>query len=292
MPSLTRPFVASFVGVALCVFGAGAFAAEVAPAAPVQPTAVAAPAVVAPAVVAPAASVPAASVPEAKVVDKAEAKPAPAKPEAAQAEAKPEAAKTEAKAEEKKPKSWVILSERVSVGSLGKDLVAEYGVQAEVTSRHFGVSVFWANFQPYPDKVGFCQSFGFAFHYYPFAAGPGGEKGLYVGPGFHMLHFKKQPDPVKYNFLDYATRGDLGALSAGHYPVRSFSEWGLTTKYKTGYGKDYDLLGPVVRVGYRYKISYFSFGAELSTGWMFSDQPARKSSAWFFVFTPSIGFVW
>ena len=160
--------------------------------------------------------------------------------------------------------SMVLITDRLSIGMLGADMVAEYGIQGEIMSKHFGVTARWAVFQPYPDKVGFCYDFGFAFHYYPFANGP---SGLYVGPGFMLMHMFRNPDPIP------------DALA--------------THEIHTGYGEAFDFLTPIAEVGYRHRFPfYLTLGAELTAGYAFSDRTSQWDSGFYWTINPQVGLSW
>ncbi len=165
----------------------------------------------------------------------------------------------------------IVITDRVSIGTLGKDLIAEYGFQIELTSPHFGIVGRWAYLQNYPTTIGFSYDLGFAFHYYPFGEGP---SGLYVGPGFNLIHMFRNPDPLPAMVVPKEIE----------YLVRF---------YRTGYGHSFDFMTPILEVGYRYRFPfYLTLGVELTAGYAFSDQPRQWESNFFWVFNPQIGFSW
>ena len=217
------------------------------------------------------------------------AEPAPSETPAAEPEPAPAAEPapaTEQKAAEEKPadkaqnpaesagltgESMVCLTDRVSFGTLGMEFITEYGLQAEVMAKHFGILARWAVFMNQPDTWGFSYDFGFAFHYYPFGDGP---SGLYVGPGFTLIHIFRNPDPMR-------------ALVVPE-EISKVVEFD-----RSGYGHQFDLLTPTVEIGYRHRFPfYLTLGAELTLGYAFSDQPSRRSSDFFWVFNPQIGVAW
>lgn len=314
MNSVVRHVAA--VGVFLSVAGLGAWtlAAETAPAPAPAPAPAASPvgvstenaaakaAVSAPVPLAAPAVVPATAPAPAVTPAPAPAKAAPAPAAKPDEKAAPKQEVSQEKAPAKQ-KAWLIISDRMSIGSLGPDMATEYGVQAEMTSRHFGITAHWAYFQPYPrlghslpSTVGFSQSFGFAFHYYAlanvFPESQQGPNGFYFGPGLNILHMQKQGDPVTKGFISYALRGNAEKLAEKHYPKRSWEEWGLTKFDRTGYGRNFDLYGPILEIGYRHYWGHVSLGVETTLGYMFTDELSYWDSGFFFMFTPQVGFVW
>ncbi len=171
-------------------------------------------------------------------------------------------------------KSMVLISERSAVGLLGKDLLLEVGIQAEIAAPHFGVTAWWAWYQPFPDDVGFCYGLGFAFHWYPLGDGPGS---LYFGPGFFFIHMHRDPDPIP----------------AAMASTEVVDEWGLVKFNESGDGKDFDLLVPMLEVGYRYRFPfYLTLGVSLSVGYAVSDQRQYHGDAIYASLMPHLGFSW
>jgi|GEM_PF-3768706 len=177
---------------------------------------------------------------------------------------------------EVKQKSTWTLVDRISVGVLGSDMAAEYGFQAEWSAPHFGVSFFWANMQPYPDKTDFNWDLGWVFHYYPLGHGPGS---LYVGPGFCLVHLERDRDPFRL-------------LVADPIAVKS----GMA-RFEGRQRQKFELIGPIAEIGYRHTfLLYKSFGITLGIGaaggYLFSDQVRYYSNSAYFAVTPQFGFSW
>ena len=162
--------------------------------------------------------------------------------------------------------SMVYIADKIATGMLGGDFFAEYGVQAEIMSKWFGVGGRFAVFQIYPDEYGFCYDMGFVFHYYPFGDGP---SGLYVGPGFMYIHMKQNPDPVE------------PALNDSKHEI------------PRGYGAEWDYMTPFAEVGYRHRFDfYLTLGVEGSIGAAVIDQQDKGDTGVYWSVTPTVGVAW
>lgn len=198
-------------------------------------------------------------------------------------------------------KARVYFGPRVAVGMLGSDMVAEYGAQIEVTSKHFGLKAYFANFQPYPDTVDFCYDFGFAFHYYHFGNGP---SGLYFGPGFTFMQMFQDGDPMRGVEAELRKQSVLDNLEANppadgvRLPPADPTENGLIVNHRTGYGRQFNLLTPTFDLGFRHSwpehesIVYFTAGIELTVGYAISDQANYWDSGFIWMLNPQLGATW
>ena len=183
-----------------------------------------------------------------------------------------ETAPVEAEQATKAPKSRITIQDRVSIGLIGSDLAFEFGFQAEWAAPHFGVSFFWANYQPVPNTINFSWDLGWVFHYYPLGGGPGN---LYVGPGFMLMHIEKDPDPLRQLVVP-----------------KDLVDMGLVL-YEDRQRQKFDLLGPIVEIGYRYRFDiYLTLGISTTVGYLFSDQRRYHGDSFYLVATPQVGFSW
>ena len=215
-------------------------------------------------------------------------------------------AETEDSKEDEKPAMlagsyMVIITDRVSVGMLGSDLLVEYGVQVEAASEWLGIVARFAKFQPYPDKVGFSWDFAFAFHYYPFGDGP---TGLYAGPGFMFAQMFKNPDPMR-NLRTIMRKGHvrdrldtMDIPDDARKPPMDVTDMRMVVNFPSGFGHQYNLLTPILEVGYRHRWPeyespvYFALGIELTLGYAVSDQINRHDSEFIFTVNPQVGLTW
>jgi|GEM_PF-5899617 len=211
--------------------------------------------------------------------------------------------KAEVKEEEKEKgiKAMVLVTTRTSVGMLGKDMIAEYGVQVEIAAKHFGIKAHFAKFQPYPDNVNFCFDVGFSFHYYYFGDGP---SGLYVGPGFTFMQMFQHPDPmrgIQAELRKRLVRENLAANPSpdgARLPPMDPVDSGMIVNQRTGWGHQFNLMTPVIDLGYRHRWPeyespvYFTLGIELTVGYAVSDQANHWDSGFLWTLNPQAGLTW
>ncbi len=177
--------------------------------------------------------------------------------------------------------STISVMNRITFGMIGPKKIANFGVQAELASKKFGINARWAALQTIPNNIGFSFDFGFVFHYYPFGDAP---SGLYVGPGLQIIHIFKNPDPLRE-----------------HLVPKEMLPYNVLVFNRSGYGHAVDLITPVVEVGYRHKWAmnpkaknpaYFLLGGELTLGAAVSDQIAYWGTGFYWTVCPYLGFAW
>jgi hypothetical protein len=195
----------------------------------------------------------------------------------------------------------VTLTNRIGFGVVGTTMFAEYGVQAEIASKHFGVKMHWANWRPVDNDVSFSYSLGFGFHYYVFGDGP---NGLYAGPAFQFTNISQNPDPMRLADTILRKRHVLENLAANppaegvRLPPADPTEFGMIINHRTGVGRQFNLLTPMVEVGYRHSWPerespvYFTMGIELMLGYAVSDVSNYWDSGFTCTLNPQLGITW
>lgn len=195
----------------------------------------------------------------------------------------------------------VTLTNRTSFGMVGPTMFFEYGLQAEIASRHFGVKLHWAYWDPIESLVGLSYSLGFGFHYYPFGAGP---NGLYVGPGFQFTNISRNPDPMREaqrvlrNRLVQENLAKNPPADEARAPFADPVDFGMIINHRTGVGRQFNLLTPMVEVGYRHSWperespAYFTLGIEAMLGYALSDLVNYWDSGFTFTLSPQMGITW
>lgn len=195
----------------------------------------------------------------------------------------------------------VTLTNRVGFGMVGPTMFFEYGFQAEIASRHLGIKLHWAYWDPIENLVGLSFSLGFGFHYYPFGAGP---NGLYVGPGFQFTNISRNPDPMREaqrvirNRLVQENLAANPPQEGARMPPADPVDFGMIINHRTGVGRQFNLLTPMVEVGYRHSWperespAYFTLGIEAMVGYAVSDVVNYWDSGFTFTLNPQMGITW